>query len=129
MEKELTFSYSYSAKENKEIQEIRQRYMPRSESKLEELKRLDKSVQDAGVMEGLCVGIAGALIFGLGMCLAMHVIGSGVFFMIIGILLGLIGMAVMIMAYPVYRIVYDKTKDKFSPRILELAEELAVDKN
>lgn len=129
MEKDMTFSYNYSAKENKEVQEIRKRYLPKSESKFEELKRLDKTVQDAGVMEGLCVGITGALILGFGMCLSMGVIGNGVLLMVIGILLGLIGMTIMILAYPVYRTVFRKTKEKFSPRILELAEELSVMKN
>ena len=34
---DTTFSYRYSAKENKEVQEIRRKYLPREESKLEEL--------------------------------------------------------------------------------------------
>lgn len=128
MEKDMTFSYNYSAKENKEVQEIRQRYLPKSESKFDELKRLDKKVQDAGVMEGLGVGIIGALILGFGLCLAMQVIGSGILLMVIGILLGLIGMTIMIFAYPVYRTVFGKTKEKYAPRILELTEELSVQK-
>lgn len=129
MEKDMTFSYNYSAKENKEVQEIRQRYLPKQESKFDELKRLDKSVQDAGVMEGLCVGITGALILGFGMCLSMQVIGSGVLLMIIGILLGLIGIIIMILAYPIYRTIFNKTKEKIAPRILELTEELSVEKS
>ena len=36
MNQENTFSYEYSAKENKEIQEIRKKYLPQSESKLED---------------------------------------------------------------------------------------------
>ena len=38
MNQETTFIYNYSAKENKEVQEIRNKYLPREESKLEELK-------------------------------------------------------------------------------------------
>lgn len=41
MNQENTFTYKYSAKENKEVQEIRKKYLPQSESKLDELKRLD----------------------------------------------------------------------------------------
>lgn len=37
-----TFTYSYSAKRNSEVLEIRKKYLPQEESKLEELKRLDK---------------------------------------------------------------------------------------
>lgn len=46
-----TFSYSYSAKENKEVQEIRRRYLPQAETKLEEMKRLDGYVQKSGMAQ------------------------------------------------------------------------------
>ncbi len=65
MEKEISFSYSYSAKENKEVQEIRKKYLPQGESKMDELKRFDYTVQTSGIMESFCAGISGALIFGL----------------------------------------------------------------
>lgn len=65
MEKETSFSYSYSAKENKEVQEIRKKYLPQGESKMDELKRFDYTVQTSGIMESFCAGISGALIFGL----------------------------------------------------------------
>ena len=81
MQKDI-FTYSYSAKENAEVQAIRKKYLPKSESKLEELKRLDEMVQASGMVESLSAGIGGALIFGLGMCLAMQVIGSGLIMMI-----------------------------------------------
>lgn len=121
MNKEVTFSYNYSAKENKEVQEIRKRYLPQEESKLDELKRLDRCVQDSGVMESLIVGIGGMLLFGLGMCLAMEVIGNSV---ILGILLGLVGAVGMFAAYPVYRKIFSTAKAKYAPRILELTDEL-----
>ena len=121
---ENSFSYKYSAAENKEIQEIRKKYLPQSESKMDELKRLDAQVQNSGMIESLCTGIIGCLIFGVGMCLAMQVIGSGIVTMILGILIGIIGMGGMLMAYPVYRRKQKQAKEKFAPRILELAEEL-----
>ena len=122
---ENTFSYQYSAKENAEVQAIRKKYLPRSESKLEELKRLDEAVQTSGMVESLCAGIGGLLMFGLGMCLAMQVIGSGLVMMGVGILIGIIGIAGMLIAYPVYRKVFAATKEKYAPRILQLAEELS----
>ena len=70
---ENTFNYTYSAKENAEILEIRKKYLPQGESKLEELKRLDEAVQEAGTIESLCAGIVGSLIFGVGFCLCMEV--------------------------------------------------------
>ena len=122
---ENTFSYQYSAKENAEVQAIRKKYLPKSESKLEELKRLDEAVQTSGMVESLCAGIGGLLIFGLGMCLAMQVIGSGLVMMVVGILIGIIGIVGMLIAYPVYRKVFAATKEKYAPRILQLAEELS----
>lgn len=126
MSKEVTFSYNYSAKENQEVQEIRKKYLPQEESKLEELKRLDRCVQESGMMESLIVGITGALVFGLGMCLAMDVIGNSI---VLGVLLGLVGAVGMFAAYPVYRRVFNKTKTKYTPRILELTAALSGEKN
>ena len=59
MKQETTFIYNYSAKDNKEVQEIRNKYLPREESKLEELKRLDYTVQNSGMFGSLFAGIVG----------------------------------------------------------------------
>lgn len=126
MNQDTTFIYRYSAKENKEVQEIRQKYLPREESKLEELKRLDYTVQNSGMIESLCAGIGGVLVFGLGLCLAMQVIGSGVFAVVLGVLLGVIGMAGMVIAYPVYRKISQKVRSEYAPRILKLTDELMI---
>lgn len=124
MDNENTFSYTYSAKEQQEVLSIRRKYLPREESKLEELKRLDELVQSSGLTEALSVGIGGALIFGLGMCLAMEVIGQSIW---LGVVLGLVGIAGMIVAFPVYRKCFSKAKAKYAPRILQLTEELSSD--
>ena len=129
MNQDTTFRYKYSAKENKEVQEIRKKYLPQGESKMEELKRLDRCVQSSGILESLCAGIGGALIFGLGMCLAMQVIGSGVVAIVFGVLFGIIGICGMIAAYPVYRKIFNRTKEKHTARILELTEELTSEAN
>lgn len=122
MKSDTVFTLHYSAAQNQEVQAIRNKYLPRSESKLEELKRLDYTVQTAGMLQGMTTGVIGCLIFGLGMCLAMRVIGGGV---VLGAVLGLLGMIVMIFAYPMYRSVFVKAKKQHTPRILELAAELA----
>ena len=114
---ENTFSYTYSASRNQEVLNIRKKYLPREESALEELKRLDRTVQNSGVVEGLSAGIGGCLIFGMGMCFAMEVIGQHTWF---GILLGFIGAAGMLSAFPIYRRFFQKAKEKHTPRILEL---------
>ena len=119
-----TFSYTYSAPLNQEVQAIRQKYMPKVESKLDELKRLDHDVQCSGMIESLSVGITGCLVFGLGMCLAMKVVGSS---MLLGVIISMIGILIMIPAYPIYRTVSSKVKGRLVPRILQLADELDRD--
>lgn len=121
MNNETVFCYSYSAKQNEEVQAIRSKYLPREESKLEELKRLDYQVSSAGLPQSLVVGIVGCLIFGLGMCIALEVLVGG---MVLGTLIGACGMTVMLAAYPVYRTCFRKAKAMHQPRILELAAEL-----
>lgn len=121
MNNENTFSYTYSAPENQEVLNIRKKYMPQEETKLEELKRLDNLVQNSGIVESLTVGIGGCLVFGLGMCFAMKVIGDCLW---LGILLGLIGAVGMLFAYPVHRKFFEKAKSQYAPRILELSAEL-----
>ena len=116
-----SFTYNYSAARNKEVESIRRKYMPHEESKLETLKRLDYRVQTAGMIESLCFGIIGALVFGVGMCFFLGVFagaaGVTALFMIIGTLL-------MIPAYPIYRRIARKTKAELTPEILRLSEEI-----
>lgn len=116
-----TFSYSYSAERNREIECIRKKYIAREESKVERLKRLDMSVQTAGVIEALCLGIVGILIFGVGMCFFLDVfVGAPALtavFMILGAL-------IMAPAYPVYKRISQRTKEKLTPEILSLSEEI-----
>ena len=118
---EIAFSYTYSATCNQEVLNIRKKYLPREETKLEELKRLDSLVQNSGIMEALIIGVGGCLVFGFGMCLAMKVIGDAMW---LGILLGIFGAIGMAFAYPVNRRCYNKMKDQHLPRILELTAEL-----
>ena len=119
---ERTFSYTYNAKETQEVLNIRKKYMLQQDSKLEELKRLDAMVQNTGERESLITGIGGALVFGVGFCLTMKVIGNAVW---LGVILGQIGAVGIIFAYPVYRKYFAKAKARYAPRILRLTEELS----
>ena len=124
MDKNTVFSYKYSAAVNKEVQEIRKKYMPKEESKLEELKRLDRTVQTSGILQSLTLGIIGFLLFGLGICLTFKIIGESI---ILGIFLTFAGTVIMLLAYPIYRMIFLKAKEKLVPRILELTLDLSND--
>ncbi len=116
-----SFTYNYSAARNKEVESIRRKYMPSEESKLEKLKRLDYRVQMAGMIEGLCFGIIGALVFGVGMCFFLDVFAGAAWFTAI---LMICGTLLMIPAYPIYRRIARKTKAELTPEILRLSEEI-----
>ena len=119
--KNTTFNYTYSAARNKEVESIRNKYMPREESKLERLKKLDLRVQMAGTLESLCFGIVGALVFGIGMCFFLDVFAGAAW---LSALFMIIGSLIMIPAYPIYRRIARKTKAELTPEILRLSEEI-----
>ena len=119
--KNINFNYTYSAARNKEVESIRRKYMPHEESKLERLKKLDLRVKTAGTIEGLCLGILGALVFGIGMCFSLEVFAGADWLTAI---LMICGTLLMIPAYPIYRRIARKTKAELTPEILRLSEEI-----
>lgn len=116
-----SFQYTYSAKEQARIKEIRSKYVPREESKMEQLQRLDASVTQKATARAIAVGVIGALIFGLGMSCCM--VWSGAWF-VPGIGIGLAGMAVLGAAYPLYNRTLKKERERIAPQIIRLTDEL-----
>ena len=70
-DKQKTFTYQYSAKQQEEVRQIRQKYLPREEDPMEQLRRLDRSASRPGTIAALAVGILSALVLGVGMCCTM----------------------------------------------------------
>jgi hypothetical protein len=120
------FNYTYSAKEQEEIEKIRQKYMPKEENKMEQLRRLDESATRPGTIAALAIGIISALLFGIGMCCTM--VWAEKYF-VLGIIVGLIGIAGAITAFPVYSYITEKKRKKIAPEIMRLTEELSERKN
>ncbi|MGN0633562.1 MAG: hypothetical protein ACI4JW_06790 [Oscillospiraceae bacterium] len=119
------FEYTYSAPQNAEIERIRKKYEPKTntESKLEQIKRLDKSVETEGMACSLALGIIGTLVFGFGMCCTM--VWTDLF--ILGIIAGIIGMIMCGCAYPLYKDTVNKKRAEIAPQILKLSEEYEKD--
>lgn len=130
MENKENFSYTYSAKEQAEIKRIREKYAPpvEAEDKMETLRRLDGKVTSKATTAALTVGIIGTLIMGTGMSLIMTELGNllGSFFLavIVGLSLGVAGILLVCLAYPVYNRTLQKGREKAAPEILRLTEEL-----
>ena len=116
-----SFRYTYSAKEQEEVRRIRSKYLPREESKLEQLRRLDASVARKALIRSLTAGIIGSLVLGLGMSCCM-VWADKLF--IPGIVIGVIGLAVVGVAYPLYNRTLKKERERIAPEILRLTDEL-----
>lgn len=115
------FSYTYSAKEQAEIKKIRQKYAPKTEDPMERLRRLDDSVTSKATAVALVLGIVGALILGLGMSCVL-VWAEKLFFA--GIVIGVIGIGIVLAAYPVYEHIVKRERARIAPEIIRLTDEL-----
>lgn len=126
MEHNEKFSYTYSAQQQKEVEAIRKKYLPKEEDKMEQLRKLHAVPTQKAQAASLAVGIVGALIKGTGMSLAMTQIGAalGDLAMVLGIVVGVVGMVLVALAYPLYNRVLKKQREKIAPEILRLSDEL-----
>lgn len=115
------FSYTYSAKEQEEVKRLRKKYMPKEADKMEQLRRLDRSVTRKGTAVSIVVGIIGALTLGIGMCCAMVWMGQ---WFVPGIVIGLVGIILVSLTYPLYTHITQKEREKVAPEILRLTDEL-----
>jgi hypothetical protein len=121
-ERSEVFHYTYSAREQAEIQKIREKYAPKEENKMEQLRRLDESATKPATVAALALGIISALVMGVGMCCTM--VWADKFF-VPGIIIGIIGLTGVIAAYPLYNRIAKKHREKIAPEILRLTEELS----
>lgn len=115
------FEYTYSAPEQEEIKRIREKYIPKEENKMDQLRRLDAQVTRKGTVMALVVGIIGSLVLGTGMSLCLVWAGA---WLVPGIVIGIAGIAGVAAAYPLYARITEKEKARLGPEILKLTEEL-----
>lgn len=127
MNQEATFVYTYSAKQNKELQEIRKRYLPRKESSLDTLKALDRKVRRPANIFAYFFGSVSAIVMGSGMSLVMTDIGSVVGIgdpMIFGVLIGIAGLSMALLTYPIYQGILASRRKKYTDKILTLSDKI-----
>lgn len=120
-EKKETFTYNYSASEQSEIKRIREKYIPKEEDKMQQLRRLDESAARPGRIISLIVGIVSALIMGVGMCCCMVWMGD---LFVPGVIIGIIGLSGAACAYLLYSSITKKQREKLAPEIMRLTDEL-----
>ena len=109
------------------VEKIRNNYVskPMEPTKLEQLKALDKKVKVPAIVFAYIFGIIGTLILGVGMCLAMEVIGNS---MIAGVVIGVIGIVMVVANYPMYHKILNRRKTKYSSQIIAKSDELLNNK-
>lgn len=121
-----TFQYTYSAEQQEEICRIRCKYDVPEADKMEQLRRLDRQAFQKAQAWAVTLGVLGTLIMGTGMSLCMTEL-SGVLggtAMFVGIPVGLVGITLIALAYPVFNKILKKEQKKIAPEILRLTDEL-----
>ena len=107
-------------------EQLANEYAPKDTSKVVALRKLDAKAKRPASVFTYTFGIIAALIFGTGMCLAMGQIGSGTpASFVLGIILGIVGMAGMSINYPIYKKLLAQGKQKYAFEIMELAKEIS----
>ena len=130
-EQKDTFNFTYSARQQEEIKAIRKKYAAteETEDKMTVLRRLDAGVTKKATTLSLIIGIWGALVLGLGMSLAMSELGEMLgaykaFAMVFGVIIGIVGIVLVSLAYPIYNRTVKKEREKIAPEIIRLTDEL-----
>ena len=114
-------------------QKIRTQYMEKEEKStdLDKLKALDSKVKLPANIFGYTFGTISALIMGSGMSLIMTDIGEKLGLgdmMVPGIVIGVVGMIMALVNYPIYKKLLGTRKQKYSKEIIELSEKI-IDNN
>lgn len=104
---------------------IANEYSKKETTKVKQLKRLDAKAKNPANIFAYTFGICSTLVFGTGMCLAMQVIGTGIYAMIAGIVIGVVGMIGCGLTYPIFKKIRQKGKNKYGSDIIRLAKEIA----
>ena len=118
--KKEAVNITYSAEEQKEMDSIRAKYQPgekKQPTNLDKLKKLDAKVESMAMVSALSWGIISTLILGVGMTCVL-VWNQPV----IGVIVGVLGLAGALYAWPLYQKVLAKQRKKAAPEILRLSE-------
>lgn len=108
------------------VEKIRSQYTEQEHTELDELKALDAKVKKPANVFAYTYGSISAIIMGAGISLCLTNLGAalGSLAMVIGIAVGLVGMVLVALAYPLYNRVLRKQRQKMAPEILRLSDEL-----
>lgn len=114
-------------------QKIRTQYMEKEEKStdLDKLKELDRKVKRPANVFAYTFGTISALIMGSGMSFVMTDIGEKLGLgdmMVPGIVIGVVGMIIALVNYPIYKKLLGSRKQKYAKKIIELSEKIMEEK-
>ena len=109
-------------------QKIRTQYMEKTPSELDTLRELDAKVKRPANAFAYTFGCISAIVMGAGMSLVMtdiaEKLGFGFDPMLYGIVIGVVGMAMALVNYPIYKGMMSRRKKKYGAEILSLSEKI-----
>lgn len=111
-------------KDRRYLEKLVKKYSSEETSKLEQLRELDKKARRVAIIFAYVFGTIGALVLGIGMCIAMEVILVDFNLMHLGILIGCLGILMVSINYFIYIKLLKKGKAKYSKQVIELSDEL-----
>ena len=109
------------------VQKIRTQYTEKEHTQLDDLKALDAKVKRPADLFAYIFGGIGALIMGSGMSLVMTDIGTNWSIsntMNLGIVIGIVGLIMAIVNYPIYKRILSSRKKKYADEIIKLSDRI-----
>ncbi len=107
-------------------EKIASEYAPKETRKIIALRKLDNCAKRPANIFAFTFGTVMALLLGVGLCLSMKVIGNGsTLHMMIGIIIGVIGIAGVSLNYPIFKKIREKSMNNYAADILALAGQIA----
>lgn len=108
-------------------QKIRTQYMEKQPSELDALRALDSKVKRPANVFSYVFGSISALVMGAGMSVVMTDVAAqlGLGDMTVpGIVIGVVGMILAIVNYPIHKGILNARKKKYAPKILTLSDKI-----
>lgn len=109
------------------VQKIRTQYTEKEHTGLDELKELDTKVKRPANVFAYIFGSISAIIMGAGMSLVMTDIAETVGIqnpMLYGIIIGIVGLFMAIINYPIYKSILGSRRKKYADKIIALSDKI-----
>ena len=108
-------------------QKIRTKYMEKTPSELDTLRELDAKVKRPANVFAYIFGSISAIIMGAGMSLVMTDIGGIIGIgdpLVPGIIIGVVGMIMALLNYPMHQGIMKSRKKKYASQIIALSDKI-----